>query len=226
MLVSGQWLSSIIAIMFGVCLPYCALVVGNDFADLLLHLFERCTMFFGYNHNQGEDSLQTQPAEQQDPPAYGPCTAVFTITAFVTFFIATIVGAVVHKGDDTRRTDWTSGAFAPLGATSRWLLSRLNRCRAGFPLGTFLANVSALLLDVSVGAAILHGIPSSATLRILNALITGLGGSLSTVSTWISESVTLQRSQRYIYIITTTTFAILIGVVIYGPAYWADNARS
>lgn len=222
MLVRGDWLFSLLAIVFGIFLPFCTLVVGRDFVDFALHLHS-CISKPSQNHDDRAGDVPLASTAERKKDDYSLLAVVLTTCVFISIFSATVVGAILHREDQRLRLQWMSGALAPAGATVRWLLSRLNGRRPGFPVGTFIANIGAALLDFSIGAVLLHSAMSSTVMLGLNALITGFAGSLSTVSTWVNESVSLERPQRYIYVITTVTTTVLTGVVIYGTAYWVPD---
>lgn len=219
MLVRGDWLFSLLAIIFGIFLSFCSFIVGKDFFDCILSLHSRISKQSPHREDRDGNVVPTSVAEEQNED-YSWLAIILTICVFIIVFIPTVVGAIIHRENPRLRLQWTSGALAPAGATARWLLSRLNGRRLGFPVGTFIANISATLLDLSIGAAMLHNTTSSNATLILNALFTGFAGSLSTVSTWINESISLERPQRYVYVVTTIITAVLIGLVVYGSAHW------
>lgn len=94
-------------------------------------------------------------------------------------------------------TAW-SLLLGPAGCLGRYYLARFNGTLPGhwrwFPAGTYAANTSACTLDFIVRAAEARvGVPAASTASAaLAGLVTGVGGSLSTVSTWVTEV----RSQR------------------------------
>lgn len=223
MLVRGDWLSSLLAIVFGIFLPHCALALGKDFVDFVLYI---CSCIRGQppNSEDRDSAPQTSLAEGQKD-GYGVLAIAFTVCTFSAILSATVVGAILHRDNQRLRMQWTSGAMAPVGATLRWILSRLNRRTPNFPVGTFVANITAVLLDVSIGATLLHSTANKNTALVLSSLITGFAGSLSTVSTWINESASMERCQRYVYLLGTVICAILIGTAVYGPAYWVADAN-
>lgn len=92
-------------------------------------------------------------------------------------------------------------------------------------MGTFIANISATLIDFIIGAVRIHRTHSHGVEILLSATITGFAGSLSTVSTWINEAVNMTPDKRYIYLILTVAVSQVLGIVIYGSAYWVRLAN-
>lgn len=91
-----------------------------------------------------------------------------------------------------RRRVWAALVCAPAGAASRFFLSQYNRCNKTFPVFTLLVNVVASAADSIILATDEDGI------WIHGGIMTGYLGSLSTVSTFIHEIVSLNRT-RYMY---------------------------
>ena len=121
-----------------------------------------------------------------------------------------------------------------------------------FPWGTFAANVSACALDFACKAAEHLGSgpaagaaaaaaagggraparlplpPGGWAACLLHALVSGVGGTLSTVSTWVVE---LQRlmlgypadSRGWAYMLWSVGASVALGVAVYGGAVWAGG---
>lgn len=222
MLVRGDWLFSLLAIVFGIFISFCSFIVGRDFFDCISSL-RSCISKQSPHREDGDRNIAPTSITEEQNDNYSWLAVMLTVCLFIIVFIPTVVGAIIHRENPRLRLQWTSGAVAPAGATARWLLSRLNGHRPGFPVGTFIANISAILLDLSISAAMLHNTTSSDASLILDALFTGFAGSLSTVSTWINESLCLERPQRYMYVFTTIITAVLIGLAVYGSAHWVAS---
>lgn len=56
-----------------------------------------------------------------------------------------------------------------------------------FPVGTFTANISACMLDYAVKAALARATLDAVSTALLSGVVSGIGGCLSTVSTWVVE---------------------------------------
>lgn len=232
MLVRGLWLESLGALIFGVCLPFCALVVGRDVGDLVT------TLLLQRRHASLNGCMPEKPTDegsgemlvsdnQSSEHALSPKKLLalgLLLVSFLVLFSLSIVGAVLDRESRTRRSFWASTMLAPVGAVLRWKLSPLNRRRPTFPIGTFAANMTAVLLDVAIGAALLIQSDSSTDEKLfLSAVITGLGGSLSTVSTWIAEAYEMTRPQKYTYILGSVVCAQLLGILVYGSTFWSTK---
>jgi fluoride ion exporter CrcB/FEX len=86
---------------------------------------------------------------------------------------------------------WWSILFGPLGCYLRYYLSRYNGVLHGswkwLPLGTFAANVGACVLDFTMKAVGVRVPLGTLQAAVVSAVVTGVGGCLSTVSTWVVE---------------------------------------
>lgn len=149
-------------------------------------------------------------------------------------WITVIVLAIVETDNGWRV--WTLPcSFAPFGVYGRFLLSKvLNKVNKRFPLGTFTANVSATVL-LAVLTLLQHGkSPSSShplvstipSCQVLNGVSSGFCGNLSTVSTFVSELVSLPRRSSYIYFTVTITVCFSCMVLILGVFSWVRGLTS
>eukprot|EP00816_Leptocylindrus_hargravesii_P007457 CAMPEP_0196807868 /NCGR_PEP_ID=MMETSP1362-20130617/7852_1 /TAXON_ID=163516 /ORGANISM="Leptocylindrus danicus, Strain CCMP1856" /LENGTH=522 /DNA_ID=CAMNT_0042181961 /DNA_START=363 /DNA_END=1931 /DNA_ORIENTATION=+ len=121
-----------------------------------------------------------------------------------------------------------SGLFAVPGALMRWRLSKLNGKLQGkyqwLPVGTFIANVTASLISISVTVVLdqfSNDLPYWGVISLV-AVKTGLAGSLSTVSSFVAEIDQLLKSfpmhiWGYIYATGTIFLACILCVTIYAP---------
>ena len=117
--------------------------------------------------------------------------------------------------------------FSPLGVYARWRLSRLNRWKPTFPLGTFTANLLACALSGSLGA-LLAGDPGPRERIVLVSIIAGFGGTLSSVAAFITEILAgidpiLFRFDGFTYAIVAILSAVVVGFVFSPTADWADQ---
>lgn len=127
---------------------------------------------------------------------------------------------------------WLSVLFGPAGCLLRWRLAVYNapgaiprRKLKWLPIGTLAANLLACALNFGMQAAQLHGRPAGASAAAVAALVVGVGGSLSTVSTWAVEVQRLllqwpRRAWGYSYTMLSSIAAVLLGLFIYGTAAW------
>jgi fluoride ion exporter CrcB/FEX len=86
---------------------------------------------------------------------------------------------------------WWAIIFGPLGCYARYYLSRYNGKLPGdwkwFPLGTFAANIAACVIDYVMKVVPVRQPLDSVSLAVLAGVVGGVGGCLSTVSTWVVE---------------------------------------
>lgn len=229
-----MWLESFVVIFVGICTAFCALFIGEDVGNLCIRLIQlrRHSNHHGTSRStslpSGHDSSTTAAANNvhEHPNTSNKVQIVFCILfclSFVLLFGSCIAGALLDQDDPRRRFNWVSAMFAPIGALLRWRLSVFNASLPRFPLGTFMANILAVVLDLAIGVALLTRARqlSDDTVLFLSGIITGLGGSLSTVSTWILEAVQLDPTDRYLYLLGSVSIAQLLGLVIYGPGLWS-----
>lgn len=144
----------------------------------------------------------------------------------------------VFKTSSTFRPITISILFSPLGAITRWYLSRLNGISRAkrfpfFPLGTLSANLSATLiislafLCQRFGRNVSSSRSSSGIARttlgcnVLYGLQEGFCGTLSTVSTFAVELTKLKPKRRAInYAGFSWVAGILICVIVVGVPWW------
>lgn len=224
MFVEGQRLEAFVSVFLGICVAFCALVLGKDIGDFIVYVIDRKRSSSSENIAQRSGIPN---AEASVPNSAVVLTFLVLLFVFVDIYSAVIVGAVIDNDNFSTRDRgflWICGAFAPCGAWFRWWLSRFNSVKENFFLGTLAANMAAMILDLAIVAALRTHVDSNVSQKtqfVLMALISGLGGSLSTVSTWISESSRLPRPWRYFNLIGTSAAAIILGIIVYGATFWA-----
>eukprot|EP00796_Vickermania_ingenoplastis_P001680 gene1680-1042_t len=103
--------------------------------------------------------------------------------------------------------------LAPCGAVPRFVLGYLlnkHEPWRNFPVGTFLCNTAAVLLATLLNRRLYTGDAPAG----YGAVLTGVCGALSTVSTFVSETVLLHRSgalgMAYCYLLATVGIALFI----------------
>lgn len=101
--------------------------------------------------------------------------------------------------------------LSPLGAILRFYMSKLNQ--KDFPFGTLLCNLIAVwVAEVLIMSKIKFDDNSN---KIINSVLKGFCGSLSTVSTWIKEICTMQSIElRFCYYWISIFLSVYIGLVI------------
>ena len=135
---------------------------------------------------------------------------------------------------------------APLSGAYVWQSSTLLEAGEGddgndngndkkwFPWGTFAANIIASVFDAFMSGAMLQCTTNCE--HVLTGLELGLGGSLSTVSTWMADfhllmnqrHGTVARTRAYWYLISTLFVAASLSIAVYaGMRYgWVERTAS
>jgi CrcB protein len=149
-------------------------------------------------------------------------------------FACFFVGAIVYDVPFYQELVLES-LLAPLGALLRWKLSKLNQADlqnvhlgeftanaiSWIPLGTLVANMIASVLSALLMAIQLRYLPNYDDpwiSQLLPTIETGFCGSLSTVSTFIKEIFTMERSSRsFLYATGSLALAMLLGLAVYSP---------
>ena len=154
-----------------------------------------------------------------------------SVRAIVTalFILATVtqITSLFFFTDPEQHQLALSLLFSPFGALTRWRLSRYNKGRKGFPLGTFACNLLACALSGSLGT-ILAGRPGPRERIVLVSMISGFGGSLSSLAVFIVETLRgvdplLFRFNGFIYAISTVFWAMVIGLIFNSSVDWAER---
>ncbi|RMZ01864.1 hypothetical protein D0862_06207 [Hortaea werneckii] len=119
--------------------------------------------------------------------------------------------------------------FAPVGCLLRYYASlKLNGLVAAFPLGTFAVNmlgtaVEGMCYDIQhVGIGIMGRIGGGRVgCQVLQGIMDGFCGCLTTVSTWVAEINGLQRKHGWAYAFASVVGALCLMVVIMGSVRWS-----
>lgn len=112
--------------------------------------------------------------------------------------------------------------FSFPGTLTRYLLSiKVNPLLKLFPLGTFTANTFGTAL---IGT--FHVLQSTRTppspngCAVLQGLIDGYCGCLTTVSSFATEVATLSAGKAWFYVVLSWVVCQCLLLVILGPSYW------
>lgn len=157
-----------------------------------------------------------------------------TFLAFGCWFAAVLL-SIWPAGD---KTHWRFRAtfpliFSPLGCLLRFYLSKhLNARIPSFPLGTFVANMCGTIvlgmawdLQHATGIGASPGASANAC-SILEGIIEGFCGCLTTVSTWVLELDALRRRHAWIYGLSSVVVGWAFLVVIMGSMAWTVGFAS
>ena len=120
--------------------------------------------------------------------------------------------------------------FAPLGCLLRFYLSKhMNAIVPSFPLGTFAANIfgtAVLGMAFDLQHARNIGALESNACAVLQGVMEGFCGCLTTVSTWVAELNGLRRRHGWIYGSASVGIALALMVVIMGSMGWTIGFAS
>ena len=115
--------------------------------------------------------------------------------------------------------------FAPVGCIARFYLSsKLNGLQAGFPIGTFAANIIGTMI-LGMAWDLHHSSAGSARVscQVLQGMMDGFCGCLTTVSTWVAELGSLRRRHAYVYGGVSLGVSLASLVIIMGSHLWSTG---
>lgn len=156
------------------------------------------------------------------------------LTVFLGFagWIVVLVLAIVKESDQWRY--WTLAClFAPVGVYLRYQFSLWwNKISKKFFVGTFVANmIGTIVLSIilllqtgTLGDNHKPIITNKVKCMILSGFRDGFCGSLTTVSTFVSELVTMDTFYAYIYGLVSIALGYIFMVLIYGVYIWVKGA--
>ena len=180
------------------------------------------------------------------PRIHGSFTRRFVDPLVVALGFGSWLGAVVlaiwppdRPGGPSSRGSWSHEAwrgevifalvFAPLGCLLRFYASlKLNGLVPAFPLGTFAVNmlgtaVEGMCFDVQhVGVGVMGRVGGGLVgCQILQGIMDGFCGCLTTVSTWVVEISGLKRKHGWAYAFGSILGGLCLMVVIMGSVRWS-----
>jgi len=119
--------------------------------------------------------------------------------------------------------------FAPLGCLLRFYASlRLNGVSPAFPLGTFAVNVfgsAVLAMCYDLQHLTFQGVAGGSFVgcQVLEGVMDGFCGCLTTVSTWVAELNGLRRTHSYVYGSSSVLAGLSMMVLIMGSVRWSQG---
>lgn len=226
---------AIVGYMLGLQLPIIAYRFGQHVA---VYIFAwRCRQEarrderrgYGIRIDQSEsedDMIAAEDGSEDSKERELPSVRAVLTALFIMALIAQCVSLAFLQNPDHLQLAM-SLLFSPLGVYARWRLSKLNRWKPTFPLGTFTANMLACALSGSLGA-LLAGDPGPRERIVLVSIIAGFGGTLSSVAAFITEILAgidpiLFRFDGFTYAIVAILSAVVVGFVFSPTADWADQ---
>lgn len=119
--------------------------------------------------------------------------------------------------------------FAPLGCLLRFYASlKLNGLVPAFPLGTFAVNmlgtaVEGMCFDIQhVGVGIMGRVGGGVIgCQVLQGVLDGFCGCLTTISTWVSEINGLKRKHGWAYAFGSVFGGLCLMLIIMGSVAWS-----
>lgn len=119
--------------------------------------------------------------------------------------------------------------FSPLGTLVRFYASaKLNGLVIAFPLGTFAVNmfgtaVEGMCYDIQhVGVGVMGQTGGGRVgCQVLQGVMDGFCGCLTTVSTWVAEIRTLKRKHAYVYALASILGGLCLMIIIMGSVRWS-----
>ena len=170
----------------------------------------------------------------------------FLDPAFVFLAVGCWVGAIImaalppdRPGGPASRGTWANETwrgevlfaivFAPLGTLLRFYVSlKMNGLVKWFPLGTFAVNmfgtaVEGMCYDIQhVGVGVMGQVGGGRVgCQVLQGVMDGFCGCLTTVSTWVAEINGLKRKHGYFYASASVIGGLCLMVIIMGSVRWS-----
>ena len=170
------------------------------------------------SQNGGRILLDDAATDRTTPSVRAIATAVFLL-------IITLLINSLFFLDDTQTA--ISLLFSPFGVLARWRLLRLNKLRPGFPLGTFACNMLGCALSGSLGS-LLAGNPGPEESMVVQSMIQGFAGSLSSLAAFVIELLNLIdpiifKYDGLRYAVLTICWALVVGFITSQAKDWADK---
>lgn len=143
-------------------------------------------------------------------------------------WLGAVVMVCLPPNDAWRGQALFACVFAPVGCLLRYYVSLfLNPIMPSFPLGTFTVNIFGTavlgmaydLQHVSlIGTGVVGG--SLVGCQVLQGIMDGFCGALTTVSTWILEIDVLRRKHAYTYALLSIGAGLSLLIMIMGSVRW------
>lgn len=152
-----------------------------------------------------------------------PTAAVIPAAVLLALTLATCLGLFLARLSPFITHLSLSSLLAPLGALVRHSLAPMNS--PSRPRGTLVANTAACAINAVIAAVVTRTDLGPRPEDVFAAVITGVAGALSTVSTWAGEVDGMRKrddgvGRAYGYIGISVVAAQVVGVAVLGTAVW------
>ena len=143
--------------------------------------------------------------------------------------IGAIILSIIPPGDTVNGNHWRFRAvfplvFSPPGCLLRFYSAKhMNALVPSFPIGTFAANIfGTVVIGMAWDLQHAQGIGASNTIScsVLQGVMEGFCGCLTTVSTWVLELSGLRRRHAWIYGLASVGVGLGLLVIIMGSIGW------
>jgi len=177
------------------------------------------------NRQRQRNRVINEVATDRDLPSVrAVATAIFMMA------LITEVTSIFFFNEAGQQQVAISLLFSPFGVLARWRLVKFNYWRPGFPLGTFACNILACALSGSLGR-LLAGNPGPEESIVVLAMISGFGGSLSSLAAFVREILSgldpiIFKWDGVTYAVATLFWGFLIGFLTRASNDWADDTTT
>jgi CrcB protein len=152
---------------------------------------------------------------------------IFVVLGWGVWIGAVVMTAIPPK-DAWRSQALFACVFAPVGCLLRYYVSiYLNPINPSFPVGTFTVNVFGtavigMAYDLQHVSLSTTGLVGGGVLgcQVLQGIMDGFCGCLTTVSTWIVEIDALKRKAAYVYASLSVVTAFSLLLIVMGSVRW------
>lgn len=233
----SSWNSQMVLMMDGTANPYLGsqvvaalfgYVIGLQVSIVSFRAGRTLSAWFQNRNNPhlfDSNFIMTDSKHWCNNQCYWLSPVALLLSTFV--LVGLYVWGDVYWGMSYYRELWIACLISPFGTIIRWKLSILNGKWSKypwFPLGTWLANFTGSIISAALTAvSYLKLVSGEGSTTALAALSLGFAGSLSTVSTYVKETVELSDKnalydkKAFLYSYGTILSCCFVGLLVYSP---------